>query len=124
MKSLFEQMGGTYTEMNGYLIPNLILQPEEEHFFIGRYGKLHRKYLKEHKRVLYTNLLTSDKLNAYLHAIDEQAHDMFETLVKQLAKAQGVTEQLKADHQMEWVGCMNNIRNAAEEIVLKEIIYC
>ena len=122
-KSLFEQMGGTYTEVNGYLIPNLILSPEEERFFIGRYGKLHGKYLKEHKRFVYTNLLTIGKLNAYLHDIDEQAQNMLETLMKQMAKAQGITERLKANDQMEWVGRMNNIKAYAEEIVLSELIY-
>jgi hypothetical protein len=122
-KSLFEHMGGTYSKLGDYYLPNLI-PPESTDCEIGRFGRAHLKYIKEHKRVLYTDLLTSGKLNACLHAIDEQALDMLETLVKQMAKQEGITEQLKATDQMAWVGAMNNIRNAVTEIVNTEFIYC
>lgn len=122
MKSLFEQMGGTYSEVNGYLIPNLDLPKQEQHS-IGVWGRRHARYLKQHHRVLYVNLLTSGKLNFHLAEIDKQAEDMFFRLVKEIAKREGVTEKLKAENQMEWVGRMNNIRNRAIEIVNAEIIF-
>ncbi|MBQ8795721.1 MAG: TnpV protein [Clostridia bacterium] len=122
MKSLFEQMGGTYREENGYLIPNLTL-PDEEQVEIGVWGQQHLRYIKQHHKVRYVNLLTSGKLNGYLADIDKQAEDMFFRLVKQMAEREGVTEKLKADNQMEWVGRMNNIRNRATEIVNHDIIY-
>ena len=103
MKSLFEQMGGTYREENGYLIPNLTL-PDEEQVEIGVWGQQHLRYIKQHHKVRYVNLLTSGKLNGYLADIDKQAEDMFFRLVKQMAECEGVTEKLKADNQMEWVG--------------------
>ena len=122
MKSLFEQMGGTYHEENGYLIPNLIL-PDEEQVEIGVWGQRYLRYIKQHHKVQYTNLLTSGKLNGYLADIDKQAEDMFFRLVKQMAEREGVTEQLKADNQMQWVGLMNNIRQRATEIINHEMIY-
>lgn len=122
MKSLFEQMGGTYREENGYLIPNLSL-PDEEQVEIGVWGRRHLKYIKQHHKVLYTNLLTSGKLNGYLADLDKQAEDMFFRLVKQMAEHEDVTEQLKADNQIEWVARMNNIRCRATEIVNNDIIY-
>lgn len=122
MKSLFEQMGGTYREENGYLIPNLTFFDEEQ-VEIGVWGQRHLRYIKQHHKVRYTNLLTSYKLNGYLADIDKQAEDMFFRLVKQMAKREGVTEQLKADNQMEWVARMNNIRSRATEIVNHDIIY-
>ena len=122
MKSLFEQMGGTYREENGYLIPNLTL-PDEEHVEIGVWGQQHLRYIKQHHKVRYVNLLTSGKLNGYLADIDKQAEDMFFRLVKQMAEREGVTEKLKADNQMVWVGRMNNIRSRATEIVNHDIIY-
>ena len=122
MKSLFEQMGGAYREENGYLIPNLTL-PDEELVEIGVWGQRYLRYIKQHHKVRYTNLLTSGKLNDYLADIDKQAEDMFFRLVKQMAEREGVTEQLKADNQMEWVARMNNIRSAATEIVNNDIIY-
>ena len=121
MKSLFEQMGGTYREENGYLIPNLTL-PDEEQIEIGVWGQRHLRYIKQHHKVRYTNLLTSGKLNGYLADIDKKAEDMFFRLVKQMAERAGVTEQLKADNQMKWIGKMNNIRNRAMETVNKEYI--
>ena len=122
MKSLFEQMGGTYHEENGYLIPNLIL-PDEEQVEIGVWGQRHLRFIKQSHKVRYTNLLTSGKLNGYLANIDKQAEDMFLRLVKQMAEREGVTEQLKADNQMEWVARMNNIRSRATEIVNAEVIF-
>lgn len=102
-KTIFEQMGGTYHEENGYLIPDLILPPEEETQPIGIWGQRHLKYLKEHKRAIYATLLTKGKLNSYLADIDRQAEEMFSRLVKQMAEREGVTEQRKADNKLEWV---------------------
>ena len=120
-KTIFERIGGTYTQVGDYLLPNLEL-PEEQQT-IGVWGQRHRRYLKEHRRATYTTLLTSGKLNSYLADIDRQAEELFSRLVKQIAEAEGVTEQLKANNQMEWVGSMNNIRDRAMEIVNTEIIY-
>ena len=122
MKSLFEQMGGTYREENGYLILNLTL-PDEEQVEIGIWGQRHLRYIKQHHKVQYVNLLTSGTLNGYLADIDKQAEDMLFRLVEQMAEREGVTEQLKADNQMEWVAQMNNIRSRATEIVNNDIIY-
>ncbi len=121
-KTIFEQMGGTYHEENGYLIPNLTLPPEEEKP-IGIWGQRHLRYLKEHKRATYATLLTTCKLNCYLADIDQQAEEMFSRLVKQMADREGVTEKLKADSQMEWLAWMNSIRSRATEIVNNDIIY-
>jgi len=120
-KSLFEQMGGTYRQVGDYFIPNLVL-PDEQQKPIGIWGQCHRRYLKQNKRIQYMNLLTSGKLNSYLADIDQQAEEMFSRLVKQIAYKQGITEQLKSTDQMAWVGMMNNIRNAAVEIVNAEMI--
>ena len=120
-KTIFEEMGGTYTQVGDYLLPNLKL-PEEQQA-IGVWGQRHRRYLKEHRRATYATLLASGRLNGYLTDIDRQAEEMFSRLVKQIAEAEGVTEQLKADNQMEWVRRMNNIRNRAMEIVNSELIY-
>ena len=122
MKSLFEQIGGTYHEEKGYLIPNLTL-PDEPEQNIGVWGQRHARYLKEHRKVLYVNLLTSGKLNSHLAEIDKQAEDMFLRLVKEMAEREDVTEKLKATDQMAWVQRMNNIRNRATEIVNADIIY-
>ncbi len=121
-KTIFEQMGGTYHEENGYLIPNLTLPPEEEKP-IGIWGQRHLRYIKEYKRLFYVNLLTSGKLNSYLADLNEQAEDMFSRLVKQMAECEGITEKLKAENQMLWVGRMNVIRDAAMEIVNNDWIY-
>ena len=121
-KTIFEEMGGTYTQVGDYLLPDLKL-PEEEQQPIGVWGQRHRRYLKEHRRATYATLLTSEKLNSYLSDIDRQAEELFSRLVKHMAEAEGVTEQLKADNQMEWVRRMNNIRNRAMEIVNSELIY-
>ena len=121
-KTIFEEMGGTYTQVGDYLLPDLKL-PEEERQPIGVWGQRHWRYLKEHRRASYATLLTSGKLNSYLADIDRQAEEMFLRLVKQMAEMEGVTEQLKADNQIEWVGRMNNIRSRAMEIVNSELIY-
>ena len=121
-KTIFEEMGGTYTQVGDYLLPDLKL-PQEEQQPIGVWGQHHRRYLKEHRRASYATFLTSGKLNGYLADIDRQAEEMFLRLVKQMAEAEGVTEQLKADNQMEWVGRVNNIRSRAMEIVNAELIY-
>ena len=121
-QTIFEEMGGTYTQVRDYLLPDLKL-PEEEQQPIGVWGQRHWRYLKEHRRATYAALLTSGKLNSYLADIDRQAEEMFLRLVKQMAEAEGVTEQLKADNQMAWVGRMNNIRSRAMEMVNNDLIY-
>ena len=120
--TLFEQMGGTYTQVGDYLLPNLTL-PEVGQNPIGIWGQRHARHLKQHHKVLYMNLLTSGKLKGYLADIDEQAEDMFSRLVKEMAKRQGITEQIKAADQMAWVRKMNAIRNTAMEVVNKELIF-
>ena len=121
-KSLFEQMGGTYSQVGDYLLPNITL-PEQEEKPIGVWGQRRLRYLKQHRKVLYYNLLTSGKLNEHLADINEQAEDMFSRLVTQMAEREGVTEKLKAENQMEWVGRMNNIRNQVTEIINADLIY-
>lgn len=121
-KSIFEEMDGTYHEENGYLIPDLTL-PTEEEKPIGIWGQRHLRYIKEHKRLFYVNLLTSGGLNSYLADINEQAEELFFRLVKQLAEKEGITEELKSISQIAWVGAMNNIRARAREIVHADIIY-
>ena len=121
-KTIFEEMGGTYSRQGDYLIPCLIL-PEEEQRFIGVWGQRHKRYLKEHKRAVYITLLTSGRLNSYLADIEEQAQERFERTVEQMKQVQGITEQLKAENQMEWVTRMNNIQVCAREIVNNEMIY-
>ena len=121
-KTIFEEIGGTYIRHGDYLIPCLTL-PEEEQRFIGVWGQRHLRYLKEYRRGVYLNLLTSGRLNDYLADIEEQAQERFERIVEQMKQAQGITEQLKAENQMEWVGRMNNIQACAREIVDNEVIY-
>ncbi len=122
MKSLFEQMGGTYSQQGDYLIPNITLS-NEEHQPIGIWGQRHLRYLKQHRKILYTNLLTSGKLNSHLAEIDKQAEELYFQLVKQFAKSEGVTEQLKADNPMEWIGRMGNIESRCREIVNSEVVF-
>ena len=117
-----EQTGISYTLQGDYYLPDLAL-PEQENKPIGLWGQQHLRYIKQHHKVRYTNLLTSGKLNGYLADIDKQAEDMFFRLVKQMAKHEGITEQLKASNQMEWVARMNNIHCRATEKVRAEIIY-
>lgn len=121
-KSVFEQMGGSYVRQGDYLIPCLTLPAEKEQP-IGVYGQRHLRYLKQYRRITYTNLLTSGKLNAYLAEIDGQAKELFFRLVKEYADRQGVTERLKEDNPLEWVQRMNNIRSAVEEVINTELIF-
>ena len=122
MNPLFEQMGGTYRREGDFLIPNLVL-PDTGDYQIGKYGRMRRRYLKEHRKVLYTNLLTSGNLRCHLAKIDQACNERIESIVSAIAEQEGVTEALKAADQMEWVRRMNSIRNRAEEIVLTELVY-
>ena len=122
-KTIFEEMGGTYIRQGDYFIPCLTLPEEEEQRFIGVWGQRHLRYLKEHKRTVYITLLTSGKLNSYLADIEKQAQERFERIVEQMKRAQGITEQLKAENQMEWVARMNNIQACAREMADREIIF-
>ena len=119
---LFEKLGGKYERQGDYLIPCLIVPAEEEQP-IGIWGQRHLDYLKQYRKVTYTNLLTSGRLNAYLADIDRQGQERFERLIEGMKQAQGITERLKAENALEWVGRMNNIRACAMEIVNEEIIY-
>ena len=121
-KTIFEEMGGTYTQVGDYLLPDLKL-PEEDQQPIGVWGQRHRRYLKEHRRATYAPLLTSGKLNGYLADIDRQAEEMFLRLVKELAEKEGITETLKAENQMLWVQRMNAVRETATKIVNNELIF-
>ena len=123
-KYIYNEKNGLWYALQGdYYLPCLKL-PEEETAHIGIWGQRHRRYLKSHRRALYTSLLTSGKLNDYLADLNEQAEAMFSRLVKQLSEKEGVTEALKAENQMLWVQRMNNIRSAAMEIVANDLIYC
>ena len=117
-----EKTGISYTLQGDYYLPDFVL-PAEENRSVGIWGQRHLRYLKQHRKVLYTNLLTSGKLNSYLAGIDEQAQEMFSRLVKHMAEREGVTEQLKAENGLEWTRRMNNIRACAMELVNEEIIY-
>ena len=121
--TIFEKQGGTYTQVGDYMLPDLLPAEEEKEANIGVWAMRHKRYLKQNHKVFYYNLLTSGKLNSYLADIEQQAQDLFLRLVKQMAEMEGVTEQLKADNQMEWVGRMNNIRNRAMEMVNNDLIY-
>ena len=121
--TLFEQLGGTYTQQGDYLLPNLTLPVEKETGNIGVWALRHKRYLKQHHKVLYYNLLTSGKLHSHLADTEEQAQQLFLRLVKEYAEKEAVTEQLKAADPMVWVRQMNNIRNRATEIVNNEVIY-
>ena len=122
MKSTFEKMGGTYTlGADGIYYPNLVSTDEEPHY--GKYGMLRRTYLKEHRPAKYSLYMLEDRLTAHLNAVDDEAKERMETLVSQMMDKQGITEKLKVRDQMAWVGAVNNIRNVAEEIVLKELVY-
>ncbi|MDR2525196.1 MAG: TnpV protein [Oscillospiraceae bacterium] len=125
MKSLFEEMCGTYTKVNGYFLPDLTLPDDGlgEEVYIGILGMRRLDYLKKHKKVLYSQLLMSGKLRAHLHEIDTTARERGERMIEQMMKAQGVTEQVKAQNQMRWVGLVNQIRACADEIIREELIY-
>ena len=121
--TIFEQTGGTYTQVGDYMLPDLLPAEEEKEANIGIWGMRHKRYLKQHHKVLYYNLLTSGKLNSYLTGIEQQAQNLFLWLVKDLAEKECVTEKLKSTDMMLWVQNMNNIRNRATEIVNADIIY-
>lgn len=121
--TLFEQLGGAYTQQGDYLLPNLALPAEKETGNIGVWALRHKRYLKQHHKVLYYNLLTSGKLHSHLADTEEQARQLFLRLVKEYAEKEGVTEQLKSADPMKWVRKMNNIRNRAAEMVNIEVIY-
>lgn len=122
MKFFFEENGGSYTRVGDFLIPDLVLeeQPEGQ---IGKYGRMRLAYLKKWKKSLYNDLLLSGKLQQHLLDIDRDAKEEFETVVRQTTKAEGVTEELKKQDQMEWVRRMNSIRSRAEEFVRQDLIY-
>jgi hypothetical protein len=121
-KTIFEQMGGTYTMQGDYYLPDLTLPPEEEHP-IGVWAQRRIRYLKQHHKILYYNLLTSGKLRSHLADIEEEAQSLFLRLVKECAEREGVTERLKAERPMEWVGRMNNIRERVTEAVHTDLIF-
>ena len=121
-KTIFEELGGKYERQGDYLIPCIALPAEEEQP-IGTWGQRHLDYLKQYRKVTYTNLLTSGRLNTYLANIDRQAQERFERLIEGMKQAQGITERLKEENALEWTGKMNNIRACAREIVGKELIY-
>ena len=121
--TIFEQTGGTYTQVGDYMLPDLLPAEEETEANIGVWGMRHKRYLKQNHKVLYYNLLTSGKLNSYLADIEQQAQQLFLRQVKDLAEKENITEKLKSENQMLWVQKMNNIRNQATEIVNAEIIY-
>ena len=122
MKSIFEQIGGTYTKQGDYCLPNLYLQPDEERP-IGVWGQRRLRYLKQHHKVLYYNLLTSGKLHSHLADVEEEAQSLFSRLVKEHAEKEGISEQLKTADQMAWVRKMNNIQNQVAKIINAELIY-
>ena len=120
--TIYEQSGGSYTQVGDYLLPDLL--PGNEESAVGIWGRRHARWLRQNKRVTYINLLTTGKLPGYLTEIDGQAQEMFSRLIEQYAATEGITEQLKAEDQLAWVGQMNNIRDRVEEIVLSELVYC
>ena len=119
--NLYEKLGGTYREENGHLIPNTTL-PEQTDYQIGKYGRMHLDYIKNHRRGRYTTLLTEGKLNARLHEIDLEANEMLEAIIPRLAAERGINENLKARDMLRWVAEMNNIKASAEEIVVREVV--
>ena len=121
MKTLYENLSGTYHEENGYLIPNVTL-PEQTNYQIGKYGRMHLDYIKQHRRGRYTTLLTEDKLNTRLHEIDLEANEVLETIIPRLATETGIDENLKTRDMLRWVAEMNNIKASAEEIVLRAVV--
>ena len=121
MKTLYENLSGTYHEENGYLIPNVTL-PEQTNYQIGKYGRMHLDYIKQHRRGRYTTLLTEGKLNARLHEIDLEANKVLETIIPRLATERDIDENLKARDMLRWIAEMNNIKASAEEIVLREVV--
>ena len=123
MKSLFEEMGGTYRQEGDYLLPNLTLPLDPEEYQIGKYGRMRQRFLKEHRRALYTSLMLEGTLTKHLAEIDRSCNDRLEIIETALMKREGVTEALKVSDQMEWVRRRNSIRNRTEEIILSELVY-
>ena len=122
MKTIFEEMGGTYHQVGDYFIPNITLLDDGE-YQIGKYGRMRRSYLKEYRKILYNNYVLEGTLFKHLAEIDQACNERIENIVSAMAKQEGVTEALKAADQIEWVRRMNSIRNRAEEIVLHELVY-
>lgn len=122
MKTIFEEMGGTYRQVGDYFIPNITL-PDDGEYQIGKYGRMHRSYLKEYRKILYNNYVLEGTLFKHLAEIDQACNERIENIVSAMVKQEGVTETLKATDQMEWVRRMNSIRNRAEEIILTELVY-
>ena len=120
--NIYENLGGTYREENGHLIPDIAL-PEQTDYQIGKYGRMHLEYIKSHRRGRYTTLLTEGALNARLHEIDLEANEMLEAIISRLAAERGIDEDLKVRDMLRWVAEMSNIKASAEEIVLREVIY-
>ena len=119
--TIYEQSGGSYTQVGDYLLPDLL--PENEEHTVGIWGRRHARWLRQNRRVIYSNLLTTGKLPGYLTEIDRQAQEMFSRLIEQYTAAEGSTEQLKAEDQLAWVGRMNSIRKRVEEVVLRKLMY-
>ena len=122
MKSIFEEMCGTYRQVGDYFIPNITL-PDDGEYQIGKYGRMRRSYLKEYRKILYNNYVLEGTLFKHLSEIDQACNECMESIISAMAKQEGVTEALKATNQMEWVRHMNSIRNRAEEIILTELVY-
>ena len=122
MKTIFEEVGGTYRQVGDYFIPNITL-PDDGEYQIGKYGRMRRSYLKEYRKILYNNYVLEETLFKHLAEIDQVCNERIENIVSAMAKQEGVTEALKAADQIEWVRRMNSIRNRAEEIVLHELVY-
>ena len=122
MKTIFEEMGGTYRQVGDYFIPNITL-PDDGEYQIGKYGRMRRSYLKEYRKTLYNNYVLEGTLFKHLAEIDQACNERIENIISAMAKQEGVTEALKATNQMEWVRYMNSIRNRAEEIILTELVY-
>ena len=121
MKSLYEELGGTYRQVGDYLIPDIELP--EKHYEIGKYGHMRHRYLKEHRKIQYTTMILDGALYDHLEEIDRICNERIENMVAAMKKRQGITEDLKSRDQLAWVGAMNNSRNAAEEIILRELVY-
>ena len=122
MKTIFEEMGGTYRQVGDYFIPNITLLDDGE-YQISKYGRMRRSYLKEYRKILYNNYVLEGTLFRHLAEIDQACNERIENIVSAMAKQEGVTEALKAADQIEWVRRMNSIRNRAEEIILTELVY-
>ena len=121
MKSLYEELGGTYRQVGDYLIPDIELP--ERNYEIGKYGRMRHRYLKEHRKIQYTTMILDGTLYDHLEEIERICNERIETMVTAMKKQQGITEELKARDPLAWVGAMNNIRSCAEEVILRELVY-